>query len=47
MKPQNGISLSSRHFKYNPPTVGMTAGERGNWVVNQEQKMVEILLRSC
>ena len=29
------------------PTMGIIAGSRGNWVVNQESKMAEMLLKSC
>ena len=28
-------------------TVGIIAGLQGHWNVNQEQKMAEVLLRSC
>lgn len=28
-------------------TVGIIAGLQGHWNVNQEQKMSEVLLRSC
>ena len=28
-------------------TVGIIAGLQGHWSVNQEQKMAEVLLRSC
>ena len=33
------------HFKW--AQVGIIAGSRGDWVINREPKMTEILLRSC
>ena len=42
-----GIFMNLRVPSRQSQTVGIIAGSQGHWVVNQELKMTEILLRSC